>query len=318
MSIASSTIGSDESGEFALYVIEIQQLGADGNYVSGWIVARRYSEFFSLHQKLKDQYPLVKHLEFPAKWPLLRLQKSFVEARRTNLERYLRRLVEDKDICKSKELRAFLSQQNVYVPGPEADTETSETGFFTYIPLLASRKPTQHKTSSQLLKQQLQPSSSTSSVASSRSRKSLQRSTADNNDVPPGIQRKPSVGFMKHIYKTVAEGIDDMSIEPSMLDLITQRMGEQVMDFIQEDAAKPNEESVDAAAAAAAAVAVDLGEVPLPSDGTIKTEAVTTTFTDPLCDLFIEMFELKDKNNWLRRQAVVIILQQILGGTIER
>jgi hypothetical protein len=40
-------------------------------------------------------------------------------------------------------------------------------------------------------------------------------------------------------------------------------------------------------------------------------------FTAPICDLFIEIFELKE-NNWLRRQAIVIILQQLLGGTIER
>lgn len=40
-------------------------------------------------------------------------------------------------------------------------------------------------------------------------------------------------------------------------------------------------------------------------------------FTAPICDLFVEVFELKE-NNWLRRQAIVIILQQILGGAIER
>lgn len=126
---------------------------------------------------------------------------------------------------------------------------------------------------------------------------------------------------MKHIYKTVAEGIDDLSIGPSMLDIITQRMGEQVMDFFydennngpttagdasQEESVAVNgtsefPESFKTAAAAAAAA----------------TEGITK-FTEPLCDLFIEMFELKEKNNWLRRQAVVIILQQILGGTIER
>jgi sorting nexin-25 len=41
------------------------------------------------------------------------------------------------------------------------------------------------------------------------------------------------------------------------------------------------------------------------------------SFTTPICDLFIELFDLKE-NNWLRRQAIVVILQQFLGGTIER
>ena len=42
-----------------------------------------------------------------------------------------------------------------------------------------------------------------------------------------------------------------------------------------------------------------------------------TSFTAPICDLFIEVFDLKE-NNWLRRQAIVVILQQFLGSTIER
>ncbi|KAF9922831.1 Intermediate filament protein, partial [Mortierella alpina] len=54
-----------------------------------------------------------------------------------------------------------------------------------------------------------------------------------------------------------------------------------------------------------------------PQPSVVEPEGVTT-FTEPLCDLFIELFELKQKNNWLRRQTVVIILQQVLGGTIER
>lgn len=43
-----------------------------------------------------------------------------------------------------------------------------------------------------------------------------------------------------------------------------------------------------------------------------------TTSDDPLIDLFIEIFELREKSNWLRRQAVQLVLQQILGGAIER
>lgn len=43
-----------------------------------------------------------------------------------------------------------------------------------------------------------------------------------------------------------------------------------------------------------------------------------TYFTAPICDLFVTVFELREKNNWLRRQAILIVLQQVLGGTIER
>ncbi|KAI8968665.1 PXA domain-containing protein [Pilobolus umbonatus] len=232
VSITSATIGSDKQGEFALYVIEIHQLGPDGHYVSGWIVARRYSEFYALHQKLKDTYTLVKNIEFPSKWPLLKLQKPFLDSRRISLQKYLRALIEDPEICKSSEFRTFLSQQKRYEPDGVK--------------------------------------SSSSSIQSSPSLQNLQ---------------KVSDGFMKNLYKTVAAGIDDILVGPSMLDLITQRLSEQVIEFSQE------------------------GELQLKSD---------TKLTEPLCDLFIEMFELKDKTNWLRRQAVVVILQQILEGTIER
>ena len=48
-------------------------------------------------------------------------------------------------------------------------------------------------------------------------------------------------------------------------------------------------------------------------------ETAISIFTAPICDLFVELFDLKEnKNNWLRRQAIVVILQQLLGSTIER
>lgn len=46
--------------------------------------------------------------------------------------------------------------------------------------------------------------------------------------------------------------------------------------------------------------------------------AGTTYWTEPICDLFTELFELHEKNNWLRRQAIVILLQQLFGSTVER
>ena len=340
-----------------MYVIEIQQLGYDGNYGSGWIVARRYSEFFTLHQKLKERYSAVKLLDFPSKWPLLRLQKSFVEARRTNLERYLRRLLEHEEICASQELRAFLSQQNVFVPGPkhqDDDEPSSEMGFFTSIPKLSERNKSTSASSSTIINniEHLQRSSSSSTTASNKSAQPTAAAIAaaalvDNTMPSPptssssshtpihnnDLHRKQSTGFMKHIYKTVAEGIDDLVVAPSMLDLIIQRMGDQVMYLFQENnpditassssTQGDTDKDLAAAAAAAAAVVADLDD----EQHTAATEAATqasvasegiTKFTEPLCDLFIEMFELKEKNNWLRRQAVVIILQQILGGTIER
>lgn len=41
-------------------------------------------------------------------------------------------------------------------------------------------------------------------------------------------------------------------------------------------------------------------------------------FVKPICDIFLETFELNRENNWLRGRAVVVVLHQLLGGTIER
>ena len=51
---------------------------------------------------------------------------------------------------------------------------------------------------------------------------------------------------------------------------------------------------------------------------TLRDSAQSISATDAAIDLFIELFELREKNNWLRRQAVVILLQQLFGGTVER
>lgn len=41
-------------------------------------------------------------------------------------------------------------------------------------------------------------------------------------------------------------------------------------------------------------------------------------FVKPICDVFLELFELNRENNWLRGRAVVVVLHQLLGGTVER
>ncbi|KAI9032587.1 PXA domain-containing protein [Phycomyces nitens] len=285
------------------------------NYTSGWIVARRYSEFFALHQRLKDHYVVVKMIDFP-----------------------------------SDELREFLSQQNVYVPGPIQDNSDVDYelgfGYFTSLPRSVERqkifgpksKGCNEPIDTDLARNALlSTSGGPTTPHKSPSMQNLQRSIASNISANEySINRKQSAGFMKHIYKTVAAGFDDMFIGPSMLDLITQRLGEQVVDFSYENdmgdlnSSLPHSRNtssngshkrmiIDGLEYSPDGLSSSFGNVDLSSEAIkpVENEGITR-FTEPLCDLFIEMFELKEKNNWLRRQAVVIILQQILGGTIER
>lgn len=41
-------------------------------------------------------------------------------------------------------------------------------------------------------------------------------------------------------------------------------------------------------------------------------------FVQPICDLFIQVFGLDSSDNWLRGRAIIVVLQQLLGGTIEK
>ena len=44
----------------------------------------------------------------------------------------------------------------------------------------------------------------------------------------------------------------------------------------------------------------------------------TEPFVKPISDLFLEVFDLNSSQNWLRGRAVVVVLHQLLGGTVER
>ena len=104
----------------------------------------------------------------------------------------------------------------------------------------------------------------------------------------------------------VAEGLDDLiGLGPSMLDVVAQRLSNQTQ--VQPGTLINGIPDIDLVSQAMdqGATAAELKEA---------AGAGTTYWTEPICDLFVELFELKEKNNWLRRQAIVILLQQIFGG----
>lgn len=126
--------------------------------------------------------------------------------------------------------------------------------------------------------------------------------------------------LVRNVYRSVAESIDDMFFGPSMFDVMIQRLTHQVAEFTGIVGSGVNDEDLVAQAlntsgnAAPEATLMKLSGDLKPLDG----EMSTSTFISPICDLILAVFELHKKNNWLRRQAIVIILQQVLGGTVER
>lgn len=89
VSIVSSAVAEEGGKSVVRYLVEVQQLGPDGSFASGWVIARRYNEFLNMHNKLKERYILVRNLDFPGKRLVAALSGSFLDTRRVALEKYL-------------------------------------------------------------------------------------------------------------------------------------------------------------------------------------------------------------------------------------
>jgi sorting nexin-25 len=229
-------------------IIEVARQAGEHMSAATWVVPRRYSEFHDLNKRLRSRYPQVRNLEFPRRqMPVLKLQKDFLEKRRALLEKYLRGLLEVPAICRSRELRAFLSQQSLPSTGPSA-------------------------------------------------------SQVDSKD------------FVTRIYNSVTDGMEEFLGNIPVLDQLS--------------AAGQNLITAAATQLHATGLSGNPGDAINPEELSASAEAEAELaafetrdlepFVKPICDLFLEMFELNRENNWLRGRAVVLVLQQLLGGTVER
>ncbi|KAE8354446.1 PXA domain-containing protein [Aspergillus coremiiformis] len=242
--IKSIVVGKEEDGrEFALYVVEMQRNAGEQMPAASWVVARRYSEFHELHHKLRMRYPSVRHLEFPRRRMVMKLQREFLQKRRLALEAYLQQLLLLPEVCRSRDLRAFLSQRAI-IPRDETPHDGESKDLVT------------------------------------------------------------------RIYNSVADGMDDFLGNFGVLDQLSTA----------------GQNLISAATSQQASTAPDPGLATEDAVTTAEAEAELNAFEDrelepfikPICDLFLEAFELNKGNNWLRGRAVVVVLHQLLGGTIER
>ena len=252
VSIRSVMIGREDDGhEFALYVIEVRRQAGEQMPAATWVVTRRYSQFHELHKRLRARFPSVRELEFPRRQALFTLQKDFVQKRRVVLERYLKSLLLVPAICRSRELRAFLSQSVIGTQGQ--DTQVDAKDFVTRIYNSVSDGMEEFLGNIPVLDQLSVAGQNLISAASSQ---------ANGSPTIPGAP-------------AAMDNLDPATQDPET-----------------------------AAEAEAELNAYEAKE--------------TEPFVTPICDLFLEAFELSKGNSWLRGRTVVIILHQLLGGTIER
>lgn len=244
--IKSIIIGKEEDKrEFASYLVEVQRKASDKQAVASWVVPRRYSEFHELHQQLRSQYPAVRNLEFPRRRVVMKLQKDFLQKRRVALEAYLQQLLELPEVCRSRELRSFLSQRTIV-----GHQESNQEG--------------------------------------------------DGKDL------------VSRIYSSVADGMDDFLGNIAVLDQLSVA-GQSLINHLSNNTSPSSletvnlptdEDSVSAAEAEAELNAFENREL--------------EPFVKPICDIFLELFSLNRGNSWFRGRAVVVVLHQLLGGTVER
>jgi sorting nexin-25 len=111
-----------------------------------------------------------------------------------------------------------------------------------------------------------------------------------------------------------------MFFGPSMLDVMIQRLTRQAAELAGIRGSSVTDEDMVAQAFRASGKASP-DDTLLQFTGDLKPldgETSSSSFSSPICDLILAVFELNKKNNWLRRQAIIIIMQQVLGSTVER
>ena len=255
--IKSIMVGKEDDGqEFALYVIEVQRKAGENMSAASWAVARRYSEFHDLHQRLRSIYPAVRNLEFPRRRLVMKLQRDFLHKRRISLEKYMRELLQLPAVCRSRDLRAFLSQSAII-----SSTDSSRDG--------------------------------------------------ERRDI------------VSRIYNSVTDGMDEFLGNVPVLDQLSLA-GQNLIAAAtsQFNTMQPTGTGTPLPIAPEDPIQNDEARAELlafePNTPNTNRADQLEPFVKPICDIFLEAFDLQRGNNWLRGRAVVVVLHQLLGGTVER
>ena len=247
INIKSIMVGKEDDGqEFALYVIEVSRQAGEHMSPAAWAVARRYSEFHRLHQRLRQLYPAVRNLDFPRRRLVMKLQNEFLHRRRVSLQHYLQELLRLPAVCRSRDLRAFLSQR----------------------PILSK------------------------------------------DDIKGNGER---ADIVSRIYNSVSDGMDEFLGNIPVLDQLSIA-GQNLISAATSQYYTPGQTMDGIGSTDSDGVGAQEARTELEAFDNQTLEPIVK----PICDLFLEIFELNRSSNWLRGRAVVVVLHQLLGGTVER
>ncbi|KAG7818599.1 hypothetical protein KL909_004989 [Ogataea angusta] len=222
--------GFEDGKECIMYIIEVQKLTADNTVIAGWMVARRFSQFFKLNNYLRSKYAGVGDLEFPKRKVVLKFQqRSLIVERQRKLERYLQSLIENREVCQDRVFRSFLSSELFDINPDDSRQRLGKLG---------------------------NPGKSAVNMASKLYNNISNQWQLQNKAPANDVDNKPTLEMQKEL---------------SSLD-----------------------------------------------DNLEGQEAKFSSFVRPISDFLIAVFWLKNSKAWLRGRAIVLVLQQLLGSTIEK
>ncbi|GMF04846.1 unnamed protein product [[Candida] boidinii] len=224
---------------------------------SGWMVARRFSQFYRLHQYLKSKYPSVSELQFPKRTVVMKFQQDqLVEERKNKLEKYLKALIKNKDVCSDALFRSFLSSEGF-------DFDTTEKS----IKMKSKQK----------------------SVSNMATKLYNGISNQTNLNLP----------YSKFLDKQSTSNFIDTEGNVSTFKDKSGRKG-------------PNYSNTNSNEMEKELSSFDYNN----NNNIIIGEKIP--FVLPICNLLVSVFSLSKSNMWLRGKAVILVLQQLLGSTIEK
>ncbi|KAM3963594.1 sorting nexin-13 [Aphomia sociella] len=115
--IIETALVQDKGRTFGIYAIAVTRLSDN----AVWHIYRRYSDFYDLHASIKEKWPELGNLPFPAKKTFQNTSRSVLESRKRMLNNYLQKLA---NLAQETRYMALLSED--YLGGflsPETQAE---------------------------------------------------------------------------------------------------------------------------------------------------------------------------------------------------
>ena len=113
-------IDSTNGRDYDVFIIDVQRLDVqpDEEIEMTWSVERRYNEFYVLESKLKEFHGQnLNEICLPPKRSFVKLNKSFMESRRPEMEKFLKQLLSSSHLKGSQLVFAFLRSPEEFTTG---------------------------------------------------------------------------------------------------------------------------------------------------------------------------------------------------------